>query len=49
VDATAKFAVLAVLILGAVIACAKPLGKYIADVMEGRDTFASRVVGHSSA
>jgi K+-transporting ATPase ATPase A chain len=43
VDATTKFAVLAGLILGAVIACAKPLGKYIADVMEGRDTFASRI------
>jgi K+-transporting ATPase ATPase A chain len=43
VDATTKFAVLAALILGAVIACAKPLGKYIADVMEGRDTFASRM------
>ena len=42
-DAATKFAVLAVLILGAVIACAKPLGKYIADVMEGRDTFASRI------
>ena len=42
-DATTKFAVLAVLIVGSVIACAKPLGKYIADVMEGRDNFASRM------
>jgi K+-transporting ATPase ATPase A chain len=43
VGATAKFILLAALILGAVIACAKPLGKYIADVMEGRDTLASRI------
>jgi len=43
VDAATKFTVLAVLILGPVIACAKPLGKYIANVMEGRDTFASRI------
>jgi K+-transporting ATPase ATPase A chain len=45
VDATTKFAFLAVLILGAVIACAKPLGQYIADVMEGRATIASRIGG----
>jgi potassium-transporting ATPase potassium-binding subunit len=45
VDAGGKFAFLAFLILGAVLACAKPLGKYIADVMEGRVTFASRIVG----
>ncbi len=44
-DATAKFAFLAVLILGAVIACAKPLGQYIANVMEGRATIASRIGG----
>jgi potassium-transporting ATPase potassium-binding subunit len=43
VDASAKFAVLAVLIVGSVIACARPLGKYIADVMEGRENFASRI------
>jgi K+-transporting ATPase ATPase A chain len=45
VDAATKFTFLAVLILVAVIACARPLGKYIADVMEGRDTFASRLGG----
>jgi K+-transporting ATPase ATPase A chain len=45
VDATTKFAFLALLILGAVIACAKPLGQYIANVMEGRATIASRIGG----
>ena len=44
-DATTKFAFLALLILGAVIACAKPLGQYIANVMEGRVTIASRIGG----
>jgi K+-transporting ATPase ATPase A chain len=39
----AKFVLLALLILGVVIACVKPLGKYIADIMEGRATFASRL------
>jgi K+-transporting ATPase ATPase A chain len=45
VDAGTRFAFLALLILGAVIACAKPLGQYIANVMEGRATFASRIGG----
>jgi potassium-transporting ATPase potassium-binding subunit len=45
VDAATKFAFLALLILGAVIACAKPLGQYIANVMEGRATIASRIGG----
>jgi K+-transporting ATPase ATPase A chain len=45
VGAGARFAILALLILGAVIACARPLGKYIADVMEGRATIASRIGG----
>ena len=44
-DAGTRFAFLALLILGAVIACAKPLGQYIANVMEGRATFASRIGG----
>jgi potassium-transporting ATPase potassium-binding subunit len=45
VDAGTRFAFLALLILGAVVACAKPLGQYIANVMEGRVTFASRIGG----
>jgi potassium-transporting ATPase potassium-binding subunit len=45
VDAGVRFAFLALLILAAVIACARPLGHYIANVMEGRVTFASRLGG----
>src|ERR1700730_3676892 len=37
-----KFVLLTALILGLVIVCAKPLGGYIADIMEGRNNFASR-------
>ena len=40
-----KFEFLAAFILGVVILCAKPLGAYIADVMEGRPNFALRVGG----
>jgi K+-transporting ATPase ATPase A chain len=40
-----KFELLAVLILGVVILCAKPLGTYIADVMEGRPNLALRIGG----
>jgi K+-transporting ATPase ATPase A chain len=35
--------VLAALVLGLVILCAKPLGGYIANIMEGRGNFASRL------
>jgi K+-transporting ATPase ATPase A chain len=38
-----KFVLLAALILGLVIVCAKPLGGYIADIMEGRNNLASRL------
>jgi K+-transporting ATPase ATPase A chain len=38
---TAKFAGLFVLCVGTVLLCAKPLGSYIADVMEGRRNFAT--------
>ncbi len=38
-----KFELLAALTLGIVILCAKPLGAYIADVMEGRANFAVRL------
>jgi potassium-transporting ATPase potassium-binding subunit len=44
-SAATKFYFLAVLILGVVIVCAKPLGAYIADVMEGKANFASRIGG----
>jgi K+-transporting ATPase ATPase A chain len=36
-----KFVLLAAFVLGLVIVCAKPLGAYIADIMEGRNNFAS--------
>src|SRR3984893_16915501 len=38
-----KFVLLTALILGLVIVCAKPLGGYIADIMEGRNNLASRL------
>jgi K+-transporting ATPase ATPase A chain len=41
-SATLKFALLGALVLALVILCAKPLGHYIADVMEGRPNFALR-------
>jgi K+-transporting ATPase ATPase A chain len=40
---TVKFAGLFVLCVGLVLLCAKPLGSYIADVMEGRRNFATRL------
>ncbi len=44
-SAALKFELLTALVLGAVILCAKPLGAYIADVMEGRANWALRVGG----
>jgi K+-transporting ATPase ATPase A chain len=41
-SASLKFLLLAASILGIVILCARPLGSYIADVMDGRDNFALR-------
>src|ERR1700677_1521826 len=41
-SATLKFVLLGALVLALVILCAKPLGHYIADVMEGRPNFALR-------
>ena len=41
-SATAKFAALCLICLGPVLLCARPLGIYIADVMEGKRNFASR-------
>ncbi|HEY0746706.1 MAG TPA: potassium-transporting ATPase subunit KdpA, partial [Steroidobacteraceae bacterium] len=38
-----KFVLLAALVVGLVIVCAKPLGGYIADIMEGRSNWASRL------
>jgi potassium-transporting ATPase potassium-binding subunit len=42
-SAIANFGLLAALILGAVILCARPLGAYVADVMEGKLNFALRL------
>ncbi len=42
-DAVGKFGLLMALILGVVILCAKPLGAYIAAVMEGKPNFALRI------
>jgi len=44
---TAKFAGLFLLCVGTVVLCAKPLGSYIADVMEGRRNFATRLGGRA--
>ena len=44
-SAAVKFELLTALVLGIVILCAKPLGTYIADVMEGRPNLALRVGG----
>jgi potassium-transporting ATPase potassium-binding subunit len=41
-SATLKFVLLGALVLALVILCAKPLGHYMADVMEGRPNFALR-------
>ncbi|MDP9082433.1 MAG: potassium-transporting ATPase subunit KdpA [Pseudomonadota bacterium] len=48
-SAVIKFELLAVLVLGVVILCAKPLGAYIADVMEGKPNFALRIGGRFEA
>ena len=42
-SALVKFELLAALVLGVVIVCAKPLGSYIADVMEGKPHFGRRL------
>jgi potassium-transporting ATPase potassium-binding subunit len=42
-SALVKFELLAALTLGLVVLCAKPLGAYIADVMEGKANFAVRM------
>ncbi len=39
----ARFVLLLVLFLGVLVLCAKPLGSYIADIMEGRPNFAARL------
>ncbi len=44
-----EFVLLAVLVLGAVIVCAKPMGGYIAEIMEGRDYLALRPVARFEA
>jgi potassium-transporting ATPase potassium-binding subunit len=43
-SAALQFALLSALVLGVVVLCAKPLGSYIADVMEGRpENFVTRI------
>jgi potassium-transporting ATPase potassium-binding subunit len=44
-DATTQFGVVLALFLGVLVLCIKPLGSYIADIMEGRPHFASRIGG----
>ena len=44
-DANTMFGVLLVAFLGILVLCVKPLGSYIADVMEGRPNFALRIGG----
>jgi K+-transporting ATPase ATPase A chain len=44
-DAATRFGVMFAAVLGILILCIKPLGSYIADVMEGRPNFASRAGG----
>jgi K+-transporting ATPase ATPase A chain len=44
-----SFVLLLVLFLGVLVLCTKPLGSYIADIMEGRPNFASRLGGRLEA
>jgi K+-transporting ATPase ATPase A chain len=44
-----RFVLLLALFLGVLVLCAKPLGSYIADIMEGRPNFASRLGGRLEA
>jgi potassium-transporting ATPase potassium-binding subunit len=44
-DAGTQFGVMLAVFLGVLLLCVKPLGTYIADVMEGRANFASRIGG----
>jgi K+-transporting ATPase ATPase A chain len=44
-----RFVLLLVLFLGVLVLCTKPLGSYIADVMEGRPNFALRLGGRFEA
>src|SRR5580692_9643787 len=44
-----RFVVLLVLFLAVLVLCAKPLGSYIADIMEGRRNFALRLGGRFEA
>ena len=44
-----RFVLLLVLFLGVLVLCTKPLGSYIADIMEGRPNFAMRLGGRFEA
>ena len=44
-----RFVLLLALFLGVIVLCVKPLGSYIADIMEGRPNFASRLGGRLEA
>jgi potassium-transporting ATPase potassium-binding subunit len=48
-DAGTMFGVMLVAFLAIVVLCVKPLGSYIADVMQGRPNFASRAGGRAEA
>jgi len=49
VTANTLFVLLLLTFLGILLLCTKPLGSYIADVMEGRPNFASRIGGRFEA
>ena len=48
-DAGTQFGVMLALFLGVLVLCIKPLGSYIADIMEARPSFATRVGGRFEA
>jgi potassium-transporting ATPase potassium-binding subunit len=48
-DANTMFGVMLVAFLGVVMLCVRPLGSYMADVMQGRPNFATRVGGRAEA
>ena len=47
--ATTQFSLLLLTFLGVLLLCTKPLGSYIADVMDGRPNFALRAGAVSKA
>jgi K+-transporting ATPase ATPase A chain len=49
INADTRFVLLLVLFLGVLLLCTKPLGSYIADIMEGRPNLAGRLGGRLEA